>query len=424
MKAMIKKSLMMSALILLIGVFDVASVSATEQHPAAACHLSSGNGDAIVIVFPGSADERRIFAPYAPHGFSMDVAIPAGTYDLYLEAYDGHEGRAGEDQAQEQFVVDFLNSGNAIAQSSHSKDVVEGADDAFASSLTDEGLELASHVNRLSIMHAASYQEGKTQSVSPTCMMLVPHEVVVAPVCGDHVVDAAEQCDDGNTTSGDGCSASCSLERRILDPVCGNGIQEPGEQCDDGNADEEGCTRQCTIPVPVVEPDVVEPQGDVDQCDGEIGNTIWNDRNANGVQDEGEEGISDVKVKLQYGDKVKTDRTNYRGRYKFEDLCEDTYRVIVAIETLDASCYATYDKDGDLDHIYKYELDEGEEYRKADFGYQCTSSTHTGKSSPETGPGALALPLTGSASLVFASIATYMIRRRVGEKTATIIPMD
>jgi len=33
-----------------------------------------------------------------------------------------------------------------------------------------------------------------------------------AAMCGDGVVDGSEQCDDGNTTSGDGCSATCQLE--------------------------------------------------------------------------------------------------------------------------------------------------------------------------------------------------------------------
>ena len=31
-------------------------------------------------------------------------------------------------------------------------------------------------------------------------------------ICGDGIVDGTEQCDDGNTTSGDGCSATCTLE--------------------------------------------------------------------------------------------------------------------------------------------------------------------------------------------------------------------
>ena len=36
------------------------------------------------------------------------------------------------------------------------------------------------------------------------------------PVCGDGVVEALEACDDGNTVSGDGCSASCSWEPRAV----------------------------------------------------------------------------------------------------------------------------------------------------------------------------------------------------------------
>jgi cysteine-rich repeat protein len=32
------------------------------------------------------------------------------------------------------------------------------------------------------------------------------------PVCGNSSVEAGEQCDDGNTTNGDGCSATCQAE--------------------------------------------------------------------------------------------------------------------------------------------------------------------------------------------------------------------
>jgi cysteine-rich repeat protein len=33
-----------------------------------------------------------------------------------------------------------------------------------------------------------------------------------AATCGDGIVDTGEQCDDSNTVSGDGCSATCQLE--------------------------------------------------------------------------------------------------------------------------------------------------------------------------------------------------------------------
>lgn len=61
-----------------------------------------------------------------------------------------------------------------------------------------------------------------------------------------------EQCDDGNTTESDGCSASCSQEDGYVCyepgapctvPVCGDGLVEwPAEECDDANTDpNDGC---------------------------------------------------------------------------------------------------------------------------------------------------------------------------------------
>lgn len=61
-------------------------------------------------------------------------------------------------------------------------------------------------------------------------------------VCGDGITDVGESCDDGNTTSGDGCRADCTLE------VCGDGIVDAGEACDDGGtAAGDGCSATCAI---------------------------------------------------------------------------------------------------------------------------------------------------------------------------------
>ncbi|MDB4955129.1 MAG: Multiple EGF-like-domain protein 3 precursor [Myxococcales bacterium] len=44
-------------------------------------------------------------------------------------------------------------------------------------------------------------------------------KVVYTPVvCGDGMVGAGEQCDDGNTTSGDGCSSTCHLDVNEVEP--------------------------------------------------------------------------------------------------------------------------------------------------------------------------------------------------------------
>jgi len=49
-----------------------------------------------------------------------------------------------------------------------------------------------------------------------------------AAVCGNGAIEAGEQCDDGNTVSGDGCDSNCQIEA----PVCGNAKIETGEQCE------------------------------------------------------------------------------------------------------------------------------------------------------------------------------------------------
>jgi cysteine-rich repeat protein len=66
--------------------------------------------------------------------------------------------------------------------------------------------------------------------------------------CGDGVLDAGqgEECDDGNTASGDGCSAACLIES------CGDGVLDTGmgEQCDDGNVvSGDGCSATCVADV-------------------------------------------------------------------------------------------------------------------------------------------------------------------------------
>ncbi len=64
-----------------------------------------------------------------------------------------------------------------------------------------------------------------------------------AGVCGDGVVDASEDCDDGNQVETDACLATCLLAS------CGDGIiQEGVEACDDGNqVDDDVCLNTCAL---------------------------------------------------------------------------------------------------------------------------------------------------------------------------------
>ncbi len=73
----------------------------------------------------------------------------------------------------------------------------------------------------------------------------------VAPVeatCGNRIVEGVERCDDGNTTSGDGCSERCAIERIDDAAACGNGVLDEGETCDDGNTTAgDGCGPDCLL---------------------------------------------------------------------------------------------------------------------------------------------------------------------------------
>ena len=79
---------------------------------------------------------------------------------------------------------------------------------------------------------------------------LSPSDGLTFGICGDGTRNIDEDCDDGNTNNGDGCSAQCQDETKNPDgsdtAVCGNGKKESGEACDDGNhEDGDGCSADC-----------------------------------------------------------------------------------------------------------------------------------------------------------------------------------
>ncbi len=83
---------------------------------------------------------------------------------------------------------------------------------------------------------------------------------VCTPNCGNGVINAGEQCDQGagNQANGDGCSSTCQVEigylcagtPSVCNGTCGNGIVEGTDQCDQGGgnvANGDGCSSTCQI---------------------------------------------------------------------------------------------------------------------------------------------------------------------------------
>ena len=84
---------------------------------------------------------------------------------------------------------------------------------------------------------------------------------VESHICGDEYISSAEECEDGNTSDGDGCDSAC-LEEEGWDhvtttgvdghsvttatEVCGDG-KSVGSECEDGDlTDSEGCASDCS----------------------------------------------------------------------------------------------------------------------------------------------------------------------------------
>ena len=81
-------------------------------------------------------------------------------------------------------------------------------------------------------------------------------------LCGNGVKDEGEECDDGNRKGGDGCNAACKIQgkwwrctenkakKSTCFKFCGDGKFQPqyGEECDDGNSKGgDGCTAHCKL---------------------------------------------------------------------------------------------------------------------------------------------------------------------------------
>ena len=111
--------------------------------------------------------------------------------------------------------------------------------------------------------------------------------------CGDGRVDLdiKEECDDGNTTPGDGCGALCKMEPNYTCPsagqlckttiVCGDGSIKGTEQCDDGNkVSNDGCSSSCLVEAGWLCP-VAATRCSPKSCgDGiKVGNELCDDKN-------------------------------------------------------------------------------------------------------------------------------------------------
>ena len=131
---------------------------------------------------------------------------------------------------------------------------------------------------------------------------------------------------------------------------------------------------------------------------GTIGDTVWADDNANGVQDSGEKGIANARVRLTFPDgTVQEATTNSNGLYLFSALAAGTYKAELIVSSIPKPA------EGDLmvttKSSFTIELADGQSYLDADFGVVGTLP----KTGLDTGAIlgiALALLLAGAAAVL------------------------
>lgn len=144
--------------------------------------------------------------------------------------------------------------------------------------------------------------------------------------CGDGVVAAGEECDDGNTVDSDLCSNAC------LSAFCGDGYTQPdlGESCDAGDAngtEAARCNEDCTRPPGFVSCDAID-------LGSEVGSRVATGTTSGGVNDEsgscGGSGAPDQ-------------------RLVFEAPTTGTYRFTTSGSSYDTVLYIRDANDGDCD---------------------------------------------------------------------------
>jgi fibro-slime domain-containing protein len=100
----------------------------------------------------------------------------------------------------------------------------------------------AGAVYEIRVFHAERKVDGSSFKLTLSGFDATPSDCT--PICGDGIVTAGEECDDGENDGGyEECFSGC-----VLGDSCGDGIVQADEDCDDGNRiDDDGCGSSCRI---------------------------------------------------------------------------------------------------------------------------------------------------------------------------------
>ena len=106
-----------------------------------------------------------------------------------------------------------------------------------------------------------------------------------------------------------------------------------------------------------------------------VGDRVWNDLNANGLEDSGEPGTANVKVTLTLEDhSTLVAYTDADGKYVFSNLIPGTYSVAIDESTLPGNARQSFEQDGTYNGVVYVVLHDGSIVTNIDFGYYIPAS--------------------------------------------------
>jgi cysteine-rich repeat protein len=116
-----------------------------------------------------------------------------------------------------------------------------------------------SEVARIEVYASAKDRNGNiVNSKDPKDIKILSEYLISPPEdCGNGVIETEEECDDGNTATGDGCNSYCDIEfgwycsgePSACNTQCGDGkLVASREGCDDGDTEPgDGCNATCSV---------------------------------------------------------------------------------------------------------------------------------------------------------------------------------
>jgi cysteine-rich repeat protein len=146
------------------------------------------------IVYQGSLDPATDFDFYAvtvPQGFHLDVSVTVNSFDSC----------AANPEPRGQ--LQLLGTNGTTVLGTNSTGGANGNCGRIWPSTDIDAYD----------MDAGTYYirvgELDANAIAPAYFL---HVRIIAPACGNEIFDVTEECEDGNTAAGDGCSATCEFE--------------------------------------------------------------------------------------------------------------------------------------------------------------------------------------------------------------------